>query len=137
MSADDNRLVPVDHGMGAMGVMCRTCKADDYFHGGRVEHEPWCTDGSQAGGSWQAQVRHLCQRVQMRQTLTEVDLDTIDEVLRQAVVCRDALARVVLGCQYIGPSHRDGAGVTEIRYEGATVLTKEQWALVELFMGDL
>ena len=79
----------------------------------------------------------LRQRVQMGATLTEVDLDTLDEVLRQAEVCRETLGRLVQDCQYIGPSHRDADGMTEIRYEGATVLTREQWALVELFMGDL
>lgn len=87
--------------------------------------------------SWQQQVRHLRQRVRTRQTLTDVDLDTIDEALRQAEVCRETLAKVVLGCQYIGPSYRSTDGMTEFRYEGAAALTREQWALVELFMGDL
>lgn len=45
---EDDRLVPTDHGMGAMGVKCRLCKADDYYHHGRVDHAPGCAAAARA-----------------------------------------------------------------------------------------
>ena len=57
--------------------------------------------------------------------------------MAEAELYRETREKLVQGCQYIGPSHRDSDGLTEVRYEGAAALTKEQWTLVELFMGDL
>ena len=48
LMAEDDRLVPVDHGMGSMGVKCRLCEADDYFHHGQVEHTPECAEAARA-----------------------------------------------------------------------------------------